>query len=51
MKKIIFTYVLSLFIATNSLAQSFNATVNRNSVPEGETFVLTLDFLFLLWYN
>lgn len=43
MKKIIFTYVLSLFIATNSLAQNFNATVNRNSVPEGETFVLTLD--------
>ncbi|MCQ2740908.1 MAG: BatD family protein [Alphaproteobacteria bacterium] len=44
MKKII---VLGLFLIGMSLqyarAQNFVATVNRNPVPEGETFVLTLD--------
>ena len=30
-------------MAGNTFAQSFTATVNRNVVPEGETFVLTLD--------
>ena len=43
MKKIIFTLLLLLSITINAKAQSFNATVNRNTLPEGETFVLTLD--------
>ena len=30
-------------ICNNAVAQSFDATVNRNIVPEGETFVLTLE--------
>ena len=43
MKKIIFISLLLLLISKGSYAQSFNATVNRNTVPEGETFVLTLE--------
>ena len=43
MKKIFFISLLSLFIFKGAVAQSFNATVNRNIVPEGETFVLTLE--------
>ena len=43
MKKAYFYIVLSLFMASNLYAQSFDATVNRNSLPEGETVVLTLN--------
>ena len=43
MKKIFFISLLLLFISKESFAQSFEATVNRNVVPEGETFVLTLE--------
>ncbi len=43
MKKTIFT-TLFLFLSMNfASAQSFNATVNRTTIPEGETFVLTLN--------
>lgn len=42
--KNMFSYiVLSLLMTTNLYAQSFDATVNRNILPEGETFVLTLN--------
>lgn len=43
MKKIFFISLLSLLISKGAFAQSFDATVNRNIVPEGETFVLTLE--------
>lgn len=43
MKKAYFYIVLSLFMVSNLYAQSFDATVNRNSLPEGETLVLTLN--------
>lgn len=43
MKKIILGLIFSGLISFNALAQSFTATVNRNRLPEGETFVLTLD--------
>lgn len=43
MKKIILGLIFSGLISFNAVAQSFTATVNRNRLPEGETFVLTLD--------
>ena len=43
MKKIALSVFGLLLICQNAIAQSFEATVNRNVVPEGETFVLTLD--------
>ena len=43
MKKIFFIGLLLLLISKEVVAQSFDATVNRNIVPEGETFVLTLE--------
>ena len=43
MKKIFFISLLLVSITKNTFAQSFEATVNRNIVPEGETFVLTLE--------
>ena len=43
MKKIILGLFLILSFMSEVAAQSFTATVNRNPVPEGETFVLTLD--------
>lgn len=43
MKKIVFGLLVSLGMMSEVWAQSFTATVNRNPVPEGETFVLTLD--------
>ncbi len=43
MKKI-FLFILALMLTTQiARAQSFDATVNRTTVPEGETFVLTLE--------
>ena len=43
MKKTVLSILLLLIICNNAVAQSFDATVNRNIVPEGETFVLTLE--------
>lgn len=43
MKKIFFIGLLLLSGIRSVYAQSFDATVNRNIVPEGETFVLTLE--------
>ena len=43
MKKTVLSILLLLMICNTAGAQSFDATVNRNIVPEGETFVLTLE--------
>ncbi len=43
MKKIALNILMFVMICNNALAQSFDATVNRNVIPEGETFVLTLE--------
>ena len=43
MKKIIVGLFFILSFIHEVAAQSFTATVNRNPIPEGETFVLTLD--------
>ena len=43
MRNMFWKLFLLLIITNESLAQSFTATVNRNPVPEGETFVLTLN--------
>lgn len=43
MKKTVLSILLLLMICNTAGAQSFDATVNRNVVPEGETFVLTLE--------
>ena len=43
MIKNIIKCVLLLLISKLSFAQSFDAKVNRNTIPEGETFVLTLE--------
>ena len=34
---------LHLLWASETFAQTFQATVNRNEVPQGETFLLTLE--------
>lgn len=43
MKKISLGLILALLFSFQAVAQSFNAIVNRDTLPEGETFVLTLD--------
>ena len=43
MRKIYFGFLLIFGMMSSAWAQSFTATVNRNPVPEGETFVLTLE--------
>ena len=43
MKKIFLSTLIGCFLSFEAWAQSFDATVNRTTVPEGETFVLTLD--------
>lgn len=43
MKKFICGLLTNLFLINTVLAQSFNATVNRNPSYEGETIVLTLE--------
>ena len=43
MKKIFLIALICCFLSIEAWAQSFEATVNRTTVPEGETFVLTLD--------
>ena len=42
-RKIILGFFLIILGVQQSFAQNFNATVNRNPIPEGETFVLTLE--------
>ncbi len=42
MKKIIFSFIFSLLFSFSSLAQTLQASVNRNPIPEGEAFILTL---------
>ncbi|MBE6444937.1 MAG: protein BatD [Alphaproteobacteria bacterium] len=42
MRKIFFVFVFFVF-AYSATAQTFEARVNRSSVPEGETFLLTLE--------
>ena len=42
MKKFILTLILSLSFGFQALAQTLQASVNRNPVPEGEAFILTL---------
>ena len=37
--------VASVMLAGTALAQTFNAIVNRTDVPQGETFVLTLELI------
>lgn len=43
MKKVLLGLISSILISFNAFAQNFTATVNRDVLPEGETFVLTLD--------
>ncbi len=44
MKKFVSTILGLVFLwNTSAAAQSFDATVNRNKIPEGETFLLTLE--------
>lgn len=44
MRKFVLTLAgLFLFWNISAWAQSFDATVNRNKIPEGETFLLTLE--------
>ncbi len=43
MKKTILTVLAVMFLSFEAYAQSFTATVNRNEIPEGETFVLTFN--------
>ena len=43
MKKFIFALLFSLIFGINARAQTFEATVNRNPVPQGEAFVLSLE--------
>lgn len=44
MRKLAFLVVMLLVMATSAQAQSLQAKVNRNHLPEGETFLLTLEF-------
>ena len=43
MKKIILGILFSLLVHTSVMAQTFSARVNRDTIPEGETFLLTLE--------
>lgn len=43
MKKFIFALLFSLIFGINARAQTFEATVNQNPVPQGEAFVLSLE--------
>ena len=42
MKKIIFTLIFCLSLPFSLQAQTLQASVNRNPIPEGEAFILTL---------
>ncbi len=43
MKKLFFVLILAAVAATDAMAQTFQARVNRDAIPEGETFLLSLD--------
>ena len=43
MKKIVLSLIVSVILSANSWAQTFEARVNRSNVPEGETFLLTVE--------
>ena len=43
LKKLTIFLICALTIAFNVQAQTFEAKVNRTEIPEGETFLLTLD--------
>ena len=44
MKKLVLTVAGLVFLWSNQVwSQTFDATVNRNKIPEGETFLLTLE--------
>lgn len=44
MKKFLGTLIFSLLMISQAYAQNLTASVNRSSVPEGETFMLSLDY-------
>ena len=44
-KYLFLSLVASVILAEAAWAQTFNATVNRTEIPQGETFVLTLELL------
>ena len=44
MAKFFAVFLFTLFIAFSSQADTFTAKVNRNHVPLGETFILTLQY-------
>ena len=43
MKKFVLSLIVSVILSANSWAQTFEARVNRSNVPEGETFLLTVE--------
>ena len=44
MKKVIFIFSLFLLFSLDAFAETLTAKVNRLTIPQGETFVLTLDY-------
>lgn len=44
MKKIFLSLIIGLMLTTQAMAQVLTAKVNRSEIPEGETFLLTLDY-------
>lgn len=44
MKKFIFALLIGLCFSLNAFAQTLTAKANRTNVPQGETFLLTLDY-------
>ena len=42
MKKFVLALIVSLIFSINAKAQTLEATVNRNPVPQGEAFILSL---------
>ena len=44
MKKLLLSLVLSLFFAAQAQAESLVASVNRTTLPAGETLVLNVDY-------
>lgn len=43
-KKLFGSCLVMMLLCVNAQAQSLNATVNRSQIPEGETFLLTLEY-------
>lgn len=44
MKKLLLSFVLCVFLVAEAQAQSLRASVNRTTLPEGETLVLNVDY-------